>query len=66
MPGPDILSPLQFAPLGGAGMVADMVGGALGGGGGEAKPEGGGGGMMGDAVSALAGPVGGSVLGMLG
>lgn len=67
MPGPDVLSPMQFmSPLGGIGMAADMVGGLLGGGGGEAEPEGDGGGMMGDAKSALLGPIGGTMVGMLG
>jgi hypothetical protein len=70
MSGPDVISPIQFmSPLGGIGMAADMVGGLLGGGGGEAEPEGGGGGgggMMGDAKTALLGPVGGAIAGMVG
>lgn len=49
-------------------MAADMVGGLLGGGGGgEAKPEGdSGGGMMDGAKTALLGPVGGAIAGMVG
>ena len=69
MPGPDVISPIQFmSPLGGIGMAADMVGGLLGGGGGgEAKPEGdSGGGMMDGAKTALLGPVGGAIAGMVG
>lgn len=69
MSGPDVISPIQFmSPLGGIGMAADMVGGLLGGGGGEAEPEGGGGGggMMDGAKTALLGPVGGAIAGMVG